>query len=237
MISRTQIEELRDEWLTTEPNVAREYVQHLLLSALFRADVNLAFKGGAALRLLRRSPRFSEDMDFSGWAKGFHVGGWIRAAAQEASRAGLEIGLRESKATSGGWFARAETRVHDWPVQVGWNISLREGKGPKTETVLAASPLCPPYSVKTLAVDATVSEKIEALMRRKEPRDFFDVYFLLRERLGVGVIAERKGALIERTKALNPKAVERDLKPFLPRNQWALIRQLPRVLLQELERL
>ena len=77
---------------TPEPNVAREYVQHVLLASLFggiKDEVKLAFKGGTALRLLRQSPRFSEDLDFTGWSKAFHAGEWIKLAIKEASSAGL----------------------------------------------------------------------------------------------------------------------------------------------------
>ena len=239
MISRDQIEELRAEWRTTELNVAREYVQHVLLSAMFGtvADLKLAFKGGTALRILRRSPRFSEDLDFTGWTKGFHVGQWIKQAVKEASRAGLDFKSLESNATSGGWFALIETKVHEWPIQIEWNVSLREDAKPKTETVLATSPLWPAYPVQALPVEEMVGEKIEALLRRKEPRDFFDIYYLLRERLGIKTIVGRKAALLTEVKKLNAKAVEKGLKEFLPVNQWAIARQLPAALTQELDRL
>ena len=94
MISKSQITELRDIWQTPESNVAREFVQHVLLSAIFQlkgADSKLAFKGGTELRLLRRSPRFSEDLDFTAWVKPFHVGEWIKQAAKEAGRVGLDF--------------------------------------------------------------------------------------------------------------------------------------------------
>ncbi|HVA67073.1 MAG TPA: nucleotidyl transferase AbiEii/AbiGii toxin family protein [Elusimicrobiota bacterium] len=240
MISKSQIEELRDKWQTPEPNVAREYVQHVLLAALFggiKEEVKLAFKGGTALRLLRQSSRFSEDLDFTGWSKAFHVGGWIKLAVREASTAGLDFKIQESNPTSGGWFALVQTKVHEWPVQIEWNISLRQTKNLKTETVLVASPLWTPYSVKSLALEEMVQEKVEALLRRKEPRDFYDVYFLLRERLGVRKIVAAKDSLIKNAAGLSAKAVEKELKQFLPRSQWALARQLPRLLLQELERL
>lgn len=239
MISRSQIEELRDKWQTAEPNIAREYVQHVVLSALYglRQEVKLAFKGGTALKLLRRSPRFSEDLDFTGWGKGFHVGEWIKLALKEASTAGLDFKISASNATSGGWFARSSTMVHDWPVQVEWNVSLRNTGTAKMETVLVTSPLWVPYSVMALPADQMVQEKIEALCRRKEPRDFFDLYFMLRERLNIKSIVAAKDELVKHTKALNLKATERELKQFLPRNQWVLVKQLQRMLLQELERL
>jgi predicted nucleotidyltransferase component of viral defense system len=239
MISRGQITELRDKWRTTELNVAREYVQHVLLSSLFSAvpEAKLAFKGGTALRILRQSPRFSEDLDFTGWAKGFHVGEWLKTAVREASRAGLELRLVESGPTSGGWLALTETRVHEWPIKIEWNISLRDLKRIKTETVLATSPLWPAYSVQALPVEDMTGEKIEALFRRQEPRDYFDLYFLLRQRLGIKTIVAWKPPLLKAVKRLTAKALERELKEFLPLNQRAVAKQLPALLVQELERL
>jgi len=48
-------------------NVAREYLQALILSSLQRAGamIPLAFHGGTALRFLFGSPRYSEDLDFA----------------------------------------------------------------------------------------------------------------------------------------------------------------------------
>lgn len=240
MISRSQIEELRDKWQTTELNVAREFIQHVLLSSLYRGQsrpITLAFKGGTALRILRRSPRFSEDLDFTGWGKAFHVGRTLQETMDQASKAGLEFRLTESNATSGGWFARMETAVHDWPVQVEWNISLREKRAGKTDTVLVNPSMWAAYSVAALPLEEAVTEKIEALLRRKMPRDFFDLYFILRERLGVRQVAPWKAELTRQVKALNAKTLERELKEFMPRNHWGTVKQLPKMLLQELERL
>lgn len=240
MISRAQIAELSASWQTPEPNVAREFVQHVLLSALFQlkgADAKLAFKGGTALRLLRRSPRFSEDLDFTAWTKGFHVGEWIKEAAKEAGRAGLDFKILDSNPTSGGWFALTETRVHDWPVQIEWKVSLRAGGPAPHETVLATTPLWTPYSLTALTAEEMAREKLEALLRRREPRDFFDLYFMIRERLGIKRIVALKERLLKETRALNPRAIESDLKEFLPRSQWAVVKQLPKVLAQEIERL
>lgn len=45
----------------------REYFQHLFLSYFYRQEQTdkMYFKGGTALRFLYKSPRFSEDLDFS----------------------------------------------------------------------------------------------------------------------------------------------------------------------------
>ena len=43
----------------------RDYIQHLFLSVLYGRSQGLLFKGGTALRVLHRSPRYSEDLDFN----------------------------------------------------------------------------------------------------------------------------------------------------------------------------
>ncbi|MBI4051308.1 MAG: nucleotidyl transferase AbiEii/AbiGii toxin family protein, partial [Elusimicrobia bacterium] len=66
MLSLDEIREIAVQFQTNEKNVAREYAQHTFLSFLYKekaADF-LLFKGGTALRLIFKSPRFSEDLDF-----------------------------------------------------------------------------------------------------------------------------------------------------------------------------
>lgn len=239
MISKSLIEDMSIKWQTQELNVAREYAQHVLLSALYGADedIKLAFKGGTALRMLRQSPRFSEDMDFTGWTKSFHAGRYVELAVKEASMSGLSFKTLESNKTSGGWLAVVKIKIYEWLVRVEWNISLRAGVIPLSETILISTPLWPPYSVRALPISVMTTEKIEALFRRKEPRDFFDIYYLLRNRLGVAEISAKKAGLIKSVRELNPRTIKNELKQFLPRNQWSLISQFPKILEQELERL
>ena len=240
MISRSLIEELRDKWQTTEHNVAREYAQHVLLSALYRdprRKARLAFKGGTALRLLGGSPRFSEDLDFSAWGKAYHVGEALKETLAEAGRAGLEFSLEDSAPTSGGWFASMRARVHDWPVRVEWNVSLRGGAEEERETVLVSTPLWAAYSVQSLPAGALAAEKVAALLARAKPRDFYDLYFILRKPWGERKsIAARREAILSRLDRLSPKALYDELKLYLPKSHWPIIRDLPAQLRKELER-
>ena len=240
MISKSQIIELRDKWKTTELNVAREYVQHVFLSSLFRGlrkQVKLAFKGGTALRIIWGSPRFSEDLDFTAWGTEYHVGESLKEAVAEASKAGLDIKLVESNKTSGGWFALAKTQIHDWPISIEWNISLRRVQQTTVAPVLITTPLWVAYSVLALNADQMAFEKIEALFRRKKPRDFFDVYFMLRNRLGIVEILRQKEKLLVEARKLNAGMVSRELRLFTPQNQWPIMKHLPRLLEEELGRL
>jgi len=69
MITQDTIKELATKYQTSELNVAREYCQHLFLSYFYRqkGSEKVLFKDGTALRMIYQSPRFSEDLDFSGF--------------------------------------------------------------------------------------------------------------------------------------------------------------------------
>ncbi|MFC1522295.1 nucleotidyl transferase AbiEii/AbiGii toxin family protein [Elusimicrobiota bacterium] len=238
MISESQIREFVVKFQTTELNISREYIQNMILSSLYgEPQVGLAFKGGTALRILKRSPRFSEDLDFTGWGKPFHIGEAIGSIARKCRDEGISLKLKESYKTAGGWFARLATELYSWPIEIEMNVSLR-AKGPvQTEMVLASSVIYPSYLVKSLAQDVMIAEKVQAALTRKKPRDFFDVYFILRERLSIRKIIPFKARLISQVKTLNSKELDRELKIFLPKSYWPVVKKLPTVLKQELERL
>jgi predicted nucleotidyltransferase component of viral defense system len=68
MIEKRQVQKIAQLWQTTTDNVAREYFQQLFLSRLYQehGSDSMLFKGGTALRIIWQSPRFSEDLDFTG---------------------------------------------------------------------------------------------------------------------------------------------------------------------------
>ena len=68
MLEKRLIQQLTDRYQTTADNVVREYFQHLFLAQLYqeKGSDRLLFKGGTALRIIWQSPRFSEDLDFTG---------------------------------------------------------------------------------------------------------------------------------------------------------------------------
>jgi predicted nucleotidyltransferase component of viral defense system len=237
MLSLESLKRQAVEWQTSLMNVSREYVQHLFLSHLYSLPESeaLAFKGGTALRLLYGSPRFSEDLDFTGHMKPFHLAPWLAKTASLMKGEALTFRTIEAKATSGGYLALYECRVHEETIRLELNISLR-GRAP-SEAILVASPLVPAYQCLRLTPKAMVTEKIQALLSRKKPRDFFDLYFLLRQRLAIEALIPFKKRLVEEIQQLEARAIERELKLFLPVRHHRTIADLPKVLEQELLRL
>lgn len=89
----------------TDPrNTVREYLQARILESLQRAGamVPLAFLGGTALRFLYRTPRYSEDLDFSleGARDAYDLAAWLRRVRHDlaAETYNVEIALKGERA-------------------------------------------------------------------------------------------------------------------------------------------
>lgn len=83
-----------------------------------------------------------------------------------------------------------------------------------------------------------VDEKVDALLSRAKPRDFYDLYFILRKPMGERKsIAARRRQILEKLAAADKKFLYNELKAFLPKSHWAIIQQFPDQLAKELSRL
>ncbi|MCX6719212.1 MAG: nucleotidyl transferase AbiEii/AbiGii toxin family protein, partial [Candidatus Taylorbacteria bacterium] len=67
MITKDQVHEMAKKLKTNETVVLREYIQLLCLDKLYSLKncEKIYFKGGTAIHLIFRAPRFSEDLDFT----------------------------------------------------------------------------------------------------------------------------------------------------------------------------
>ena len=79
-------------------NLAREYIQALILSSLQRvgAMIPLAFHGGTALRFLYGSQRYSEDLDFTleGNREIYDVRTYLESIRSDLEKQGYELALK-----------------------------------------------------------------------------------------------------------------------------------------------
>jgi predicted nucleotidyltransferase component of viral defense system len=237
MIAHDALRSLATRLQTTELNVRREYYQHLFLSYFYQQPLTdrIYFKGGTALRMLYNSPRFSEDLDFSAATDDIRA---IEDAILETliilARENVNPDLRESKTTTGGYLAIIAFRTDHESVGIQLEISTRAGEH-QGEAVVIASDFIPAYVVVALVKEQLVGEKIQALLSRGKARDFYDLYFILRANL---LSAESKAVLPQVLEKLRRTAIdfEKELKEFLPRGQWAIIRNFPVTLEREIER-
>ena len=242
MIEKRQVQKLTERWQTTADNVIREYFQQLFLSYLYqeKGSDNLLFKGGTALRIIWQSPRFSEDLDFTGVnirVKGIEA--LMEGAFAKIEMEGIQAEIIESKGTSGGYLAIFQFGAGEYKSSIQVEVSLRNGKKGSGTAALVQSDLVMPYTLIHLKEDILVSEKIRACLTRGKARDFYDLYFILRSRMAF------KEAFIQ-DKQLKSKILKviksgkldfkRELKTFLPVSQHMVIKGFPETLVAEIDR-
>lgn len=238
MLANDAVIKIAAKLQTSEQNVRREYFQHLFLSRFYeRPDADkVYFKGGTALHLIYQNPRFSEDLDFDTDLRSIPV---IEHAVVETlaviEKEGVETRLHEAKATTGGYLTIADFTAQGYTTPIQIEISLRDGKKKQGAAAVISSEFFPAYNLVQLARELLIEGKMHALLERHKPRDFYDFYFLLR----ANMIREKKREVFERVLALlNEKNLrfDKELKDFLPKNQWLITRRFKQTLETEIER-
>jgi len=248
MISQDTIKKLAIRYHTSEfPNVSREYLQHLFLSALYKISgaEKLLFKGGTALRIAYGSPRFSEDLDFSIFGveqrdrKKFIEDLFTKALA-EIEQSGIKVTLGPKPgATAEGYYGDATFSMYDYPpIAVSINISARNNRDIKGEVDSVANDFVPTYNIFHLPQEFLVEEKIfDALLKHKKARDFYDLYFIMRKGL---LTNDQKTRLNQKKQEIAEYAEATDftgeLSAFLPPDQQAIVRDFKSNLINELNR-
>lgn len=242
MIDAKIIRELANRYQTTADNTVREYFQHLFLSHLYRhkeAD-RFLFKGGTALRIVWQSPRFSEDLDFTGvGTRARDIESTLEKTLVEVEREGIHVKIDEAKKTSGGYFSIIQFEGNGNRGEIQLEVSLRPTEKAKGVTSLIASDFLPPFTLIHLEEKILVQEKANAILTRAKARDFYDLYFILRSRLAFNEVFAKDKTL----KAKLLKAIERqrlnlktELKRFLPAGQHGLLKNFKTILRAEVER-
>ncbi len=238
MITTEVIQTLTKKYQTESVNVWREYFQHLFLSYFYQQEHTdkVYFKGGTALRLIYQSPRFSEDLDFSSSLKDIKkIENAVLAALIEIEREGIGTKLEEATPTTGGYLAIIHFKNNGSTTEIQLEISLRNGKKETGETATIANDFMLPYTIVQLSQAQIVSGKIDALLSRKKPRDFYDFYFILRANL---FPKKQKDILQKILKAFHATNIrfDKELKRLLPKSHWSAIRGFPAAFEREIKR-
>lgn len=238
MISEEQIKILATKYQTIEPNIRREYFQHVFLSYFYQQEQasSIYFKGGTALRILYQSPRFSEDLDFTASMIDVKaIESLLIGTLAQIERENISVSLKESTPTSGGFLAIISFNAFEQTLNMQLEISLREGEK-RGEILAIVSDYVPAYNAFALLVEQLVDEKIQALLSRKKPRDFYDLYFILRANI---LSPQKKDILHQALQVLQKTDLnfEHELKQFLPRSHWMIIRDFKNTLEREITRM
>lgn len=239
MISSDELREIANKLETVPANVHRDYLQTLFLFGFYQQKNSslFFFKGGTALHLLFKSPRFSEDLDFSTHSYNCQLFEKLLTNSLEfIEKNGFKVDFIESKPTTGGCLAIFSAVISLTPVKIQLEVSLRNPKQMSGETALLTSLFLPPFNVQIIKEEELTAGKINALLTRAKPRDFYDLYFILRAGLKVNLSEKERTDIIKKADALKQEDLTKDLKEFLPKSHRSIIKDLPQILKNELGR-
>jgi len=240
MLSLENLQEFTKKFQTTEKNIVREYIQHLCLSYIYKNKEaeRLFFKGGTSLKFIYQSPRFSEDLDFSGYFYRFkQVEDLFLEALAEIERVGINIGFKEIKSTTGGYLGLIHYEVFDFKEDIKLEISLRRNvRSWEGELITIVNDFILPYTLVSLAPKELVNEKIQALIYRGKPRDYYDLYFLLRHPLLNKLVDKKK--LKTALGYLDKQQINfrRELSVLLPVSHHIILKNFKDILTKEINK-
>lgn len=236
MITPQKIHELAIKGQTSDVNIAREYLQHLFLSYFYQrpGSDKFLFKGGTALRIVFGSPRYSEDLDFSiPRMDAVEIEDFLADtfARLEAEGIATNMDLTDAETTSGGYIANIDLNILGFETGIKSNLQIKkdEARLESEPQIIENALFIPAYSITALSRKLIVKEKVQALIYRFKPRDFFDLYFMNRKD-GLKEFVphdeeSRKGILAALDK-VDERGLESDLKPFMPTNYQPIIKTL-----------
>ncbi len=221
MLSRENLEKFTKQQQTSTQNVVREYCQHLFLSYLYQnaGSEKLLFKGGTALRIILKSPRFSEDLDFTGVGIAHkEIEELFTDTLANIEKTGMTVHIDAATKTTGGYLGIAIFEAYDLKINVQIEVSLRKGRESKKTRALITNDYIPAYTLVHLDIDGIIRGKLDALLDRHKPRDYYDYFFLLS---GNYPAARTKENLKSVLKLLRQETMnfQTELKKFLPASQ------------------
>lgn len=240
MLSENTFKNLALKYQTREENIIREYLQHLFLSFLYsqRGSEDLYFKGGTALRIIYHSPRFSKDLDFSA-SKDIllsKLDNLFLEAINKIGNEGATINLKEATKTSGGYLGIFSYELYNFQGEIQLEISLRKKNNFRKEITTIVSDFLSPYILIQLAPSLIIEEKILALENRYRPRDFYDLYFILRHPELNKFIDFKKIKKVKEILLKEKINFKKELEVLLPISHHFLLKNFKENLLREIEK-
>lgn len=240
MLTLESLKEFTNKFQTMGKNVAREYIQHLFLSFLYKLPETekLLFKGGTALRFVYLSPRFSEDLDFTGENIFHHelIETLFINTLSEIEKQGIQIDLRRSGPTTGGYLGIIHYELYDFIEDMKFEVSLRRAKGADKEITTIINDYVPPYTIISLPPVAMVKGKMDALLSRGKPRDYYDLYFFLRHPELHRYVDKNNFKKVLQALEKDQINFRTDLSDLLPKSHQIILKDFKSNLIKEIKR-
>ena len=251
MISKSQIQEFSKRLAIDEFTIIREYIQVVFLSIFYSTSDSqkVYFKGGTAIRLLLKSGRFSEDLDFTAELTAKELDPLVNDTVKKMSAIIPDLKLKRTEENKFSYTSilsyQPEGMKH--PLNIHLDFSLREKPETSKETVLDTDfPVAPQPVVRHMDWQEILAEKIRAFLYRLKGRDVYDLWFMLQK--GVELdwkMINRKTAfykmatslqdVMDRIGSFDDRQLKNDLGKFLPAHDRNFVEHLKALTMSQLE--
>jgi predicted nucleotidyltransferase component of viral defense system len=234
MITKEQVSFLSKKKNISEAVIFREYLQLFFLNELYSQGKSrdIFFKGGTALHLIYKAPRFSEDLDFTVGMDQEDFISFIKELFDQISKNEL-ITFRNRESLSGKRFLlKASPDVLGYEAFVNLDFSFREKViQPEKSIIKTNYPVLFTSYIHHLSKDEIFSEKIRALLSRNKGRDLYDLWYLktqgaeinkdlVRKKLKYYHLENiKKEDILKKVEEFSKEDFILDIRPFVPINE------------------
>lgn len=234
MITKEQVVNLVKKKKINETTIFREYLQLLFLSELYKEKESqkIFFKGGTAIHLIYKAPRFSEDLDFSVELKEKEFLSFIKKLFGRISKI-ENVKFQEKKSITGRRFLlTAPSTILSYKTFVNLDFSFREkALEPQKSIIETDYPVLFTSFVYHLSKDEIFAEKIRAILTRAKGRDLYDLWFLLNQGAAIdnnlvkeklkyyNLAGVKKDKILSQIESFSKDKFILDLRPFVPINE------------------
>jgi len=251
MIDKLNLSKLTKSFQIDEYTILREYLQVAFLDKFYqnRSLTNTYFKGGTALRLIFRSPRFSEDLDFTTSEVKNQISKVVGDSVYSLQKEFMGLTFNEIETIQGfSYRLKYPSEFFKQQVSIKMDFSQRESvMQPVTSPIETDLPVVPISLVKHISDKEILAEKIRAIFTREKGRDIYDLWFLLSKNTPIdkklinskfdyykdrNYNKKRLEGIIEN---LDGEKLDQDLRKFLPISQREIIKELKRLIIQKLQ--
>ncbi len=229
--------------------VVREFIQVVYLNELYAPPSlgKTVFKGGTALRLMLGSNRFSEDLDFNTSLTKDELTVVTNKALTELKKQVPAANMKDLKTLAGvSKKIYVQTELADQPLSIKLDFSQREESLATKQGVIDTKlPIASTILITYLDPAEILAEKFRALMTRTKGRDVYDAWYLLHRGIAADPVLIQKKldfyqekfdleGLIEKVKNWDDRALDQDVRKFLPSKDRDVLSKLKELLLEKL---
>ena len=234
MITEEQIHTLAKKKRVNETVIFRGYLQVFFLSRLYsrRESENIFFKGGTALHLIFKSPRFSEDLDFTVELEEKEFLSFIWQLFRDLSKEEA-VEFKERKSIAGKRFLlTAAAGALSYKTFINLDFSFREKIFEPQKSIIETDyPVLFTSYVYHPSKGEVFAEKIRAFVTRSKGRDLYDLWYLITQgaRFDMHLVKEKlryydlenisEDKILKTIEGFSKKDFILDMRPLVPINE------------------